>query len=91
LLRFIQKVANIRYYRYRHKILGSKVMVPTYVLGGILADDMGLGKTLTMLAAITTSLTEARHFTRSGPRPSEVNATNLLKVKSTLVVVPSAG
>jgi len=61
---------------------------PDPALGGIIADVMGLGKTLTVLAAICSTLEQARqsinqlnHF---------VEGSHLYRSKSTLVVVPSS-
>lgn len=54
------------------------------MLGGIIADDMRLGKTLTMITAIMTTIPHAESCTTDLPG-------DVISVKSTLIIVPSAG
>lgn len=59
-------------------------------LGGIIADVMGLGKTLTVLASILRSSDKAVEFASfCKPAITSLNG-DLVRLKATLVVVPSA-
>lgn len=58
-------------------------------LGGIIADVMGLGKTLTTLVAILRSSEEASSFIFGRPAASSLQG-DVVRMKATLVVVPSA-
>ncbi|KAJ5520813.1 hypothetical protein N7463_001266 [Penicillium fimorum] len=75
---------------YRHKITGAKSHIATDMLGGILADDMGLGKTLTMVAAITSSVSHAESYANGIlQNTAMMQAAGKIPAKSTLVIVPS--
>ncbi|KAH7329591.1 SNF2 family N-terminal domain-containing protein [Stachybotrys elegans] len=74
---------------YKHMITGSKRSTPDDVPGGIFADGMGLGKTLTMIAAVVASLSRASEFATFHSKATEVLSW-LVRVQSTLVIVPSA-
>ena len=75
-----------------HKIVESeKASNPVLSKAGLLADDMGLGKTLTMLSAIVDSQADALDFATLQYTPNNDAGSQMMKTKSTLVVVPSRG
>jgi SWI/SNF-related matrix-associated actin-dependent regulator of chromatin subfamily A3 len=76
--------------RYTHKITGLQYPSADDMFGGILADDMGLGKSLSMIATIVATLLNAKQFAEARSQTCLTVDTSKIRVKSTLIVVPSA-